>query len=113
MTFKVSKDDKNHKLDVCKLLKDYALWKAAKRKREKKEKAREKVEVVEDCGKCSKRWRCLERPSTANSNKICYHASYAIALRERRCLESFMNVCVSSPIDAQSTSWPSGLLSRE
>ena len=53
VTFKVSKDDKNHKLaqeavsflldegeDVCKLLKDYALWLAAKRKREKKEKKR-------------------------------------------------------------------------
>ena len=53
VTFKVSKDDKNHKLtqeavsflldegeDVCKLLKDYALWLAAKRKREKKEKQR-------------------------------------------------------------------------
>lgn len=48
VTFKVSKDDKCHKLkseavaftsecgeDVCKLLKDYALWLAAKRKREK------------------------------------------------------------------------------
>ena len=48
VTFKVSKDDKNHKLqqeavsfslddgeDVCKLLKDYALWKAAKRRKEK------------------------------------------------------------------------------
>eukprot|EP01047_Picozoa_sp_COSAG01_P016406 COSAG01_NODE_840_length_13184_cov_18.465724_5_plen_1561_part_00 len=48
VTFKVSKDDKNHKLsgesvafntecgeDICKLLKDYALWLAAKRKREK------------------------------------------------------------------------------
>lgn len=58
VTFKVSKDDKNHKLqqeavsfqlddgeDVCKLLKDYALWLAAKRKREKKEKARKKKEA--------------------------------------------------------------------
>ena len=54
VTFKVSKDDKNHKLqqeavsfqlddgeDVCKLLKDYALWLSAMRKREKARKKKE------------------------------------------------------------------------
>ena len=63
VTFKVSKDDKNHKLtneavsfmldegeDVCKLLKDYALWLAAKRKREKKEKKRKEAEEAKAAG---------------------------------------------------------------
>ena len=57
VTFKVSKDEKHHKLkseavafntdcgeDVCKLLKDYALWLAAKRKKEKAEKKKREEE---------------------------------------------------------------------
>lgn len=63
VTFKVSKDEGKHKLtkeqvsfdtemadDICKLLKDYALWLAAKRKKEKLAKKRADAAAAEEAG---------------------------------------------------------------